>query len=67
MKNKIVSIEEAVSLVRDDDTLCFSGFGTNGVPEQLAVGLAQRFLQTAAPRNLTLLLGEARGMERPGG
>lgn len=61
MKNKIVSIEDAVSLVRDDDRLCFSGFGTNGVPEHLAVGLAQRFLLTAAPRNLTLLFGGGPG------
>ena len=61
MKNKVVSIEDAVNIVRDGDTLCFSGFGTNGVPEQLAAGLADRFLKSGQPRNLTLLFGGGPG------
>ena len=61
MKNKVVSIEDAVNIVRDGDTLCFSGFGTNGVPEQLAAGLADRFLKSGRPRDLTLLFGGGPG------
>src|SRR5215471_7466891 len=61
MKNKVVSIEDAVNIVRDGDTLCFSGFETNGVPEQLAAGLADRFLKSGQPRDLTLLFGGGPG------
>jgi propionate CoA-transferase len=61
MRNKVVSIEDAANIVRDGDTLCFSGFGTNGVPEALAEGLAQRFIKSGAPRDLTLLFGGGPG------
>lgn len=61
MRNKIVSVEEAVNIVHDGDTLCYSGFGTNGVPEELAHALARRFLDTGSPRNLTLVFGGGPG------
>ncbi len=59
LRNKVVSVQEAVAIVRDGDTLACSGFGTNGVPEELA--LAERFKRTAQPRNLTLLFGGGPG------
>ncbi|HEU0203666.1 MAG TPA: hypothetical protein VFR86_24920 [Burkholderiaceae bacterium] len=37
MRNKIVTAGEAVNIVRDRDTLVCSGFGTNGVREELCV------------------------------
>ena len=40
LKNKIVSPEEAVALVRDRDTLCSSGFVGIGTPDELIVALA---------------------------
>jgi propionate CoA-transferase len=61
MRNKVVSISDAVNIVRDGDTLCFSGFGTNGVPEALGAALAGRFDATGAPRDLTLLFGGGPG------
>ncbi len=68
MRNKVVTVEEAVNIVHDGDTLCCSGFGTNGVPEALAAGLASRFKETGNPCGLTLVFGggpgdgSARGM-----
>ena len=67
MRNKVVSVQEAVAIVRDGDTLACSGFGTNGVPEELALGLAGRFKQTGAPRDLTLFFGGGPGDGRDRG
>ncbi len=61
MRNKIVSVREAIAIVRDGDTLACSGFGTNGVPEELALALAERFKQTGQPRGLTLFFGGGPG------
>ncbi len=61
MKNKIVSAEEAVRLVHDGDTLICSGFGVVGVPDELTAALEKRFLETKAPRDLTLFFGGGPG------
>ncbi len=67
MRNKIVSAEEAVSLVQDGDTLVLSGFGVVGVPDELAVALEKRFAESGAPRDLTLLFGGGPGDGRDQG
>jgi propionate CoA-transferase len=61
LKNKIVSAEETVGLVHDGDTLIFSGFGLVGVPDGLAAALAKRFVESGAPRDLTLFFGGGPG------
>ena len=61
MKNKIVSAREAANLVHDGDTLVFSGFGVVGVPDELALALEQRFVETGAPKDLTLFFGGGPG------
>jgi len=61
MKNKIVSTAEAVAIIRDGDTVAFSGFVGSGTPEELIAGLERRFLDTGSPRNLTLLFAAAPG------
>ena len=60
-KGKRVSAAEAVQLVRDGDTLATSGFVGIGFPENLAVALEQRFLDTAAPRGLRLIYAAGQG------
>jgi propionate CoA-transferase len=67
MRKKIVSALEAVAILRDEDTLCCSGFGSNGVPTELVLALEQRFLNTGSPRNLTLLFGGGPGDGASGG
>jgi propionate CoA-transferase len=61
MNSKIVAAEEAVRLIHDGDMLICSGFGVVGVPDELAVALERRFLDTGGPRDLTLMFGGGPG------
>lgn len=67
-RNKVISVEEAISVILDNDTVVTSGFVGIGFPEALAIGLEQRFLHTGSPRDLTLVFvagpgdGENRGL-----
>ena len=49
MKNKVVTAEEAVSLVRDRDTLSSCGFVQSCVPEALLKALERRYPRPARP------------------
>ena len=70
--NKIISVDDAMALVASGDTVAVAGYGTNGVPEKLLVGLEERFLSTAEPKDLTLMFaggigdGAERGLNRLG-
>ena len=61
MKQKIVSAEEAVALIRDGDTVACSGFVGIGTPEALIAALQRRHAEQAAPRDLTLVFAAAPG------
>jgi len=67
MRKKLVTSAQAIAIVRDGDTVCCSGFGSNGVPVELILALEKRFLETAAPRDLTLLFGGGPGDGGTGG
>ena len=60
-KNKIVSAEEAVSLILDGDTVVFGGFAGVGACEEIATALEEHFLNTGRPGNLTLMFAVATG------
>lgn len=72
MRSKIVSLPDAVGVIRDGDTICTSGFVGIGIPESLLIGIEERFRSTGAPRNLTLVFaagqgdGKERGLNRLG-
>jgi propionate CoA-transferase len=72
MRNKIVSAAEAAALVKDGDTLTTSGFVGIGVPDELLAAIEARFIDTGAPRDLTLVFaagqgdGKDRGLNRLG-
>ena len=72
MDNKLVSIEDAIAVIQDGDTLCTSGFVGIGTPDELLAGLEARFLAGGQPRNLTLVFaagqgdGKDRGLNRLG-
>jgi len=72
MKNKIVSADEAVAILRDGDTLANTGFVGTGAPEELLLTLERRFVETGGPRHLTLMFaagqgdGKERGLNRLG-
>ena len=61
MKNKVVSADEALAIVRDGDTVAVSGFVGSGTPEELIAALERRFVESASPKNLTLVFAAAPG------
>lgn len=58
---KIVTAAEAVSCIRDGDTVATSGFVGTGFPEALAIALEKRFLRVGSPRDLCLVYGAGQG------
>ncbi len=61
MQEKVVSAADAVSVIRDGDTVCISGFVGVGTPDELLIALEKRFLETGHPRDLTLVFAAAPG------
>ncbi len=60
-RNKIITADEAVRVILHNDVVAISGFGGTGVPEELAIALETRFLETGAPRDLTLIYAAGMG------
>jgi propionate CoA-transferase len=70
LKNKIVSVDEAIAIIRDGDTISVSGFVGIGTPDELLIAIEQRFLRECHPADLTLVFaaapgdGKGRGLNR---
>jgi len=60
-KNKVVSAEEAVQIIRDGDTIATGGFVGTGFPEYVAIVIEEYFLETGRPRGLTLMYAAGQG------
>ena len=58
---KVISAQDAIAIVQDEDVLATSGYGGNGTPDQLLVALEKRFLETRSPENLTLVFAGGQG------
>lgn len=67
MLGKEVSPDDAVSVIRDGDTVSISGFVGVGTPDELLIALEKRFLATGHPRDLTLVFAAAPGDGRDRG
>jgi propionate CoA-transferase len=61
MKNKIVSAADAIAIIRDGDTIACSGFVGSGTPDELIAALETRFVESASPRDLSLVFAAAPG------
>ena len=53
-KNKQVTAEQAVALIKNGDVVATGGFVGSGFAEEIAIALENRFLETDSPRDLTL-------------
>ncbi|MGV0737196.1 CoA-transferase [Mycobacterium syngnathidarum] len=63
-RDKVITAAEAVALIRDGDTVVAEGFGAQCFAEELTLALEARFLETAGPRDLTLIFAVAQGDSR---
>ncbi|KEI01722.1 acyl CoA:acetate/3-ketoacid CoA transferase [Clostridium botulinum] len=61
MASKVVSIEKAISMIKDGDTLVVSGFVGSAQPEGLSRGAEESFLNTGHPRDLTVFYAAGQG------
>ncbi len=60
-RSKVTTAAEAVACIRDGNTVATGGFVGIGFAENIAIALEQRFLQTAGPRDLTLVYAAGQG------
>ena len=54
---KVVSAEQAVKLIKSNDTIGVSGSGGSGSPEASLKALVNRYRKTKYPKNLTVVAG----------
>ena len=59
--SKQITAAEAVALVRDGMTFSFSGFVACALPEELLIGLEERYLSTGSPKDLSVFYAGAPG------
>jgi len=57
LKNKVMSAEEAVQLIKPGATVGVSGFLGMGHPEEISKAVEESFLKSGVPNNLTLVYG----------
>lgn len=60
-KEKVVSAADAVKTIRDGDVIATEGFVGAGFAEELAIALADQFLNTGTPRNLSIIYAAGQG------
>ncbi len=66
MKNKVISADSAIALIKDGDVVCTTGFVQSCIPEALHAALEKRYVETKAPKALTLIMcagaGDSKGL-----
>ena len=58
---KIMSSDEAISLIKNNDTVAVGGFVGCGHPEELSLKINECFLEKGTPSNLTLVFAAGQG------
>lgn len=61
MKSKVVSVEQALNLIKDGDTVAIGGFIGAGHPEEISLEIEKKYLETQSPKNLTLIYAAGQG------
>ena len=57
MKNKVMTAEESVKLIKSGATVAISGFIGMGHPEEVSKAVEESFLKNGTPNNITLAYG----------
>lgn len=65
--SKVMSLSQALQLIKDEDVVAVEGFVGAVTPEMLLWGLEEKFLEENKPENLTLITTNAQGNVRGGG
>jgi propionate CoA-transferase len=60
-RHKVISAEDAARVVMDGDAVATSGFVGVGFPEELAIALERRFVESGSPKGLTLVYAAGQG------
>ncbi len=60
-RNKVVTAEEAVQLVKSRDVVATGGFVGAGFAEEIAIAIEEYFLSMGHPRDLTLMYAAGQG------
>ena len=61
VRNKATSAADAISVIQDGDTIWTSGFVGVGTPNELLLRIEKHFIETGAPRDLTLFYAAGQG------
>ncbi len=65
-KNKVISADQAIALIKDGDVICTTGFVQSCIPEALHAALEKRYVETKAPKGCTLIMcagaGDSKGL-----
>ena len=65
-KNKVISADEVIALIRENDVVTTTGFVQSCIPEALHAALERRYVETGSPRGLTLIMtagaGDSKGL-----
>ena len=61
IRDKVVTADEAVLLIRDGDHVVIEGFAGHCFAEELVLALEDRFLKTGSPRDLSIVFAVAQG------
>lgn len=59
--SKVISLEQAVSMIPDGATVGVGGFIGSGHPQEFSVGIADSFLKSGHPRDLTIMFSAGIG------
>lgn len=59
--SKVMSLNEAIGLIRDGDRVATSGICMSGVPEEIMAGIEKSFLETGKPRDLNMIFAAGQG------
>lgn len=67
MGSKLMTIKEAVQIIKDGDTIATTGFAGACLAEEVLIAIEKRFLDTGNPKNITSIFASGQGNWKDGG